>query len=165
MQRKRNVPVPWGAGSSFESIKHINEYGIEYWSARELMPVLEYAQWRNFTQTINKDMDSCKAAKIEVSDHFAKVSKMIETAKTAQREVPNFHLSRYACYLIVQNADPSKPSVALGQAYFAVQTRKQELNEQDQEDYKRLYLRSEMKQHNVNLSEAACDAGVETSCT
>ena len=163
MPRKKNVPVPLGAGSPFESIKRVNEFGIEYWTARDLLKVLEYNEYRFFRTVIDRAIESCKTAKQQVSDHFVETHDMIETAKTARRRVPDFHLSRYACYLIVQNADPSKPSVALGQAYFAVQTRKQELNEQDQEDYKRLYLRSEMKQHNVNLSEAARDAGVETS--
>ena len=161
--KKKNTPAPLGSGSTFESIKHINEYGMEYWTARELLKVLEYNEYRFFKAVIMRAIESCKAAKIEPSDHFVETHDMIETAKTARRRVPDFHLSRYACYLIVQNADPSKPSVALGQAYFAIQTRKQELNEQDQEDYKRLYLRSEMKQHNVNLSEAARDAGVVSS--
>ena len=163
MPKKKNIPAPLGSGSTFESIKHINEFGVEYWTARELMPMLEYVDWRNFNQAIRKGIESCRASKIEASEHFVETNKSYELPNGGVRKIPDFNLSRYACYLIVQNADPSKPSVALGQAYFAVQTRKQELGEQDQEDYKRLYLRSEMKQHNVNLSDAARDAGVLTS--
>ena len=163
MPRKKKPLAPIGAGSPFESIKRINEYGMEYWTARELLKVLEYNEFRFFKAVILRAMEACKGAEQKVSDHFVDTHDMIKIGKTALREVEDFHLSRYACYLIVQNADSSKPSVALGQTYFAVQTRKQEINEQEQEDYKRLYLRSEMKRHNLNLSDAARDAGVVTN--
>lgn len=163
MPRKKKALTPMGTGSPFESIKRVNEFGMEYWTARELLKVLEYNEYRFFRPVILRAIESCKGAEQKPSDHFVETHDMIETGKTAQREVDDYHLSRYACYLIVQNADSSKPSVALGQSYFAVQTRKQELSEQEQEDYKRLYLRSEMKRHNINLSDAARDAGVITS--
>ena len=162
MTKKKTV-IPVGTGSPFESIRHTNEFGQEYWTARELLKVLEYNEYRFFKAVVIRAMESCKGAEQQVSDHFVQTHETIELPKGASREIEDYQLSRYACYLIVQNADPSKAPVALGQSYFAVQTRKQELSEQDQEDYKRLYLRSEMKLHNVNLSEAARDAGVITS--
>lgn len=154
---------PIGINSPFESIKKINEYNAEYWSARDLMKVLEYLSYRNFLPVIEKAIIACENSVMPVSDHFAQVRNMIETGKGAQRQVEDYQLSRYACYLIVQNADPDKEMVALGQTYFAVQTRKQELFEQASEDDKRLMLRQELKKHNINLASAAKDAGVETS--
>jgi len=148
----------------FEKIKHINEYGNEYWSARELYMILEYSEYGKFIPVIKKAEISCKKSWWNINDHFSQVSEMIKiatwTVKETLRKVDNFNLSRYACYLIVQNADPRKEIVALWQTYFAIQTRKQEINEQLIEDSKRKHLRDEMKKHNLDLADAAKDAGV-----
>lgn len=135
----------------FESIKNIDENGKEFWYARDLQYVLEYSEWRNFKGVIDKAKESCENSDNTVVEHFVDVNKMIDLAKTAQREISDIKLSRYASYLIVQNADSSKEVVALGQTYFAVQTRKQELNEQFSlldEDERRLAIRNELKEHN-----------------
>ena len=149
----------------FDSIKHIDELGNEYWSARELSKVLEYTQWRNFKLAIEKSKIACNNGKYSVSDHFADVSKMIDIAKGAKRKVEDYKLSRYACYLIVQNSDPRKEVVALGQTYFAIQTRKQELSEKEYskltEDEKRFYNRNLTKKGNYSLNQAAASAGVK----
>jgi DNA-damage-inducible protein D len=130
-----------------------------------LAHVLEYTQWRNFLSVMEKAREACVNSGIDVEDHFADVGKMIELAKGAQREIEDTELSRYACYLIVQNADPRKKVVALGQTYFAVQTRRQELqnefNKLD-ENSKRLAIREEIREHNKSLAEAAQIAGVKT---
>ena len=148
---------------TFENIKHINEYGQEFWYARELSAVLQYAKWSNFKTVIEKAKVACENSAINVSDHFADVSKMVELGSGAERQIEDIMLSRYACYLIVQNADPRKSVVALGQTYFAVQTRKQEDFEQLSEDRKRLLIRNDLKEHNKHLVDAAKDAGVETN--
>ena len=152
--------------STFESIKKINEYGQEYWSSRDLSKVLGYTDYRNFIAVITKAKDSCKNSGQKVSDHFVDINEMVQIGSGAERELDTIHLSRYACYLIVQNADPSKEIVALGQTYFAVQTRKQEIIESKKyqelktEDEKRLFLRNEMKAHNKTLAATAKEAGV-----
>ena len=148
---------------TFESIKHINEYGEEYWLARELQPVLEYAQWRRFSDAIERAKLACKNSGFAVEDHFADVGKMVDTGSGAEREIDDVMLSRYACYLIVMNGDPRKEVIAIGQTYFAVKTRQQELidnYEQLSEDQKRLAIRNEMIAHNKSLAEAAQIAGV-----
>ena len=149
----------------FENIKHIDENGHEYWTARELMPLLEYGKWENFHKVIKRAMIACEASNNKVVDHFPEVRKMIALAKGATRGTIDYHLSRYACYLIVQNANPSKKAVALGQTYFAVQTRKQEITEQEysklSEDEKRLYTRILVNNKNKYLFKTAKDAGVE----
>lgn len=148
----------------FESIKHISEDGAVYWYARELAPAFEYVQWRNFTKVIERAMLACKNSGFGIPDHFAEVSKMIEIGKTGQRKVQDYKLSRYACYLIVQNADPRKSVIALGQTYFAIQTRRQEVADQFNqldEDNKRLVIRGDVKQWNSMLAEAAKKAGVQ----
>lgn len=155
-------PTKYNPKSPFEKIKKINEHGMEYWTARELMTILEYADYYFFIPVIKKAMASCANSGENVSDHFLQVQDMVEIGSNAKRARENYHLSRYASYLIVQNADPSKPMVALGQTYFAVQTRKQEVFEQKSEDEKRLLLRGEMKKHNTFLASAAKEAGVET---
>lgn len=151
---------------TFEQYKHVNEFGEDFWYARDLQHVLDYEQWRNFLKVIEKAQEACKNSDQLVSDHFAEVSKMVELGSGAMRSIDDYELSRYACYLIVQNADPKKEVVALGQTYFAVQTRKQELQEQFDsldEDKKRLAIRNELREHNKSLQEAAMQAGVKTN--
>ena len=153
------------SNSTFESIKHLDEYGNEYWYARELQKVLEYKEWRNFKKVIDKATISCENSHFSVLDHFVEVNKMIELGKKAKRKIDEYKLSRYACYLIVQNADPSKEIVALGQTYFAIQTRKQEITEQEydslSDDEKRFYQRKLTKQGNYTLQKVALSAGVK----
>lgn len=152
--------------SEFESIKHINEYGQEYWTARELIPILEYNEYRFFKNVIEKAINACKGSNISVSDHFVQVHDMVNIGSGAEREVEDYHLSRYACYLIAMNGDPRKQAIALAQTYFAVKTRQQELIENYNslsEDQKRLASRQEMKEHNKSLYAAAKDAGVKTN--
>ena len=150
---------------TFESIKHINEYGQEFWYARELARVLEYRDFRNFEQSIFKAMDACKNSGYDIVDHFGDATEMVEIGLGAQRGFPSYTLSRYACYLTVMNGDPRKEVIAVGQTYFAVKTRQQELVEnydQLSEDQKRLAIRHEMTEHNKSLADAAKMAGVET---
>lgn len=152
--------------SFFESIKHVNEYGQEFWYARELSKVLEYKDFRNFELTIFKAMEACQNSNNQVSDHFGEVTEMVEIGSNAKRGFQSYKLSRYACYLIVMNGDTSKKIIALGQTYFAVKTRQQELIDNFEilsEDQKRLAIRREMAEHNKQLVAAAKDSGVETS--
>lgn len=114
--------------SLFESIRHVNEYGQEFWYARELQTALEYTEWRNFCTVIDKAKEACKGSKNAVSDHFVDVNKIVSAGATC-KDIGDIQLSRYACYLIVQNGDPRKKVIALGQTYFAVKTRQQELIE------------------------------------
>jgi hypothetical protein len=147
----------------FETIKHVNEYGEEFWYARELQGVLEYAQWRRFNDVIERAKTACTQSNNNIHDHFANVGKTIEMPKNATKEIEDFILSRYACYLIVMNGDPRKEIIALGQSYFATKTRQIELIENFQdlaEDKKRLAIRNEMIHHNKSLAEAARNAGV-----
>jgi DNA-damage-inducible protein D len=150
------------ASTIFERIKRVNESGAEYWSARELARVLEYADFRNFMRVINKARQACTNSGRGVTSHFVDVTEMVGIGSGAWRPVEDWALSRYACYLIIQNADPSKALVALGQTYFAVQTRRQELadDEAHKENQKRLLLRQEMKKHNKHLAHVARQAGV-----
>lgn len=151
--------------SLFESIRHVNEYDQEFWYARELQVALEYTEWRNFCKVIDKAKDACKGSNNAVSDHFVDVNKIVSAGATS-KDIGDIQLSRYACYLIVQNGDPRKKVIALGQTYFAVKTRQQELIENYEnlsEDQKRLAIRKEMAEHNKMLVAAAKDAGVETS--
>ncbi len=150
----------------FEDIKHINEYGQEFWYARELREVLGYTEYNKFLPTIQKAIKTCEQSGIAVSDHFAEVSEMVSIGSNAKRKMPSFQLSRYACYLIVMNGDPRKKIIALGKTYFAVKTRQQELIDNYDslsEDQKRLAIRYEMIEHNKQLVAAAKDAGVDTS--
>ena len=148
----------------FENIKHIDKNECEYWLARELQKVLEYSQWRRFNETIERAKDACLASKYNVSDHFANVGKIVKAGATTKK-IDDYKLSRYACYLIVQNGDPRKEVIALGQTYFAIQTRRQELSEKEYnnltEDEKRLYQRSLTKKGNYSLNQTAKKAGVK----
>ena len=151
--------------SPFEAIKHTTQDGGEYWTARELSEVLRYTEYGKFRRVIEKAEQACEGSNQAILDHFAHVSEMVDIGSGARRAVPNIHLSRYACYLVVQNADPSKPIVALGQTYFAVQTRRAELAEEAAlqgmtEDQQRLYIRGQLTGHNRQLADAAHAAGV-----
>ena len=154
--------------ATFEGIRQLDDDGNEFWSARDLAPLLEYQDWRNFLQVVDKARVACEQSGRPVDDHFGDVTKMVPIGSGAHRSVPDVHLSRYACYLIVQNGDPSKPVIANGQTYFAMQTRRQELADdakfaQLSEDEKRLAIRNELATHNKHLAAAAKSAGVETS--
>ena len=151
---------PTGNDSPFEQIKRTNEVGNEYWSSRDFAQILGYSDYRNFEQVIKKAKTACFNSGHRIEDHFVDITDMIEIGKGGQRPVNSVYMSRYACYLIIQNADPTKEIVALGQTYFAVQTRRQEVSEQEVEDKRRLFLRQEIKTHNVRLAGAAKDAGV-----
>lgn len=152
--------------SLFETIKQTDKQGNEFWSAREMAKALEYSEYRHFIPVLDRAKEACKNSNQPVADHFEDILEMIEVGKGAKREVESIRLSRYACYLIVQNADPSKEVVALGQTYFAVQTRLQEIRQMEEynqlsnEDEKRLFLRTELAKHNVQLAAAAKTAGV-----
>ncbi|MEG1882000.1 MAG: DNA damage-inducible protein D [Clostridia bacterium] len=151
---------------TFDDIKKMNENGEEYWDARELQEVLGYTKWENFHKVIKQAQISCKISQHEVLDHFPEVGKTVAMPSNAKpRIIANYKLSRYACYLIVMNGDPRKEIIALGQTYFAVKTRQQELQElydRLTEDEKRLFLRGDIKQKNMLLAEAAHSAGIET---
>ena len=151
--------------SIFENIKNIDEYGQEYWFARELQKVLEYKDWRNFQKVIDKAVISAKNSVSDKDDWIVEVNKPIKTGKGKEEFIKDYKLSRYICYLIVQNADPSKEVVALGQTYFAIQTRKQEITEQEydslSDDEKRFYQRKLTKQGNYTLQKVASSAGVK----
>lgn len=150
----------------FDDIKNYNEEGLEYWFARDLQRVLDYGDLRNFSRVIEKAKEACKRSGNQEEEHFIPDIRLVELGNGALRQVDDIILSRYACYLIVMNGDPRKEVIALGQTYFAVKTRQQELIEdydQLSEDQKRMAIRSEMKKHNKSLAEAAKNAGVETS--
>ena len=155
--------------SPFEEYKKVNENGQDYWSARDLFKILDYQKWDKFKNVIDRAKEACKNSNQNPDDHFPRVEKLVHIGSNAMRDVGDLQLSRYACYLIVQNADPTnKPIVALGQTYFAVQTRKQEIiesaryNSLKNEDDKRIFLRNEMKTHNQLLASAAKKSGVVT---
>ena len=150
---------------SFEDIKHIDENGVEFWYARELMPILQYSNWQNFEKIIDKAKISCKNSGISVFEHFIDVNKTIKMPKGAEKTILDYELTRYACYLIAQNGDSRKKVIALAQTYFAVQTRKQELTEKEYsmltEDEKRFYQRNLTRKGNYSLNQAAKNAGVK----
>lgn len=162
MQNKLTTQSP----TVFEQIKRVDENGNEFWSARDLAKVLEYSEYRHFSPVIEKAKEATVNSGQVVTDHFEDILDMVKIGSGAERPVESVRLSRYACYLIVQNADPSKEIVALGQTYFAVQTRLREIEQMDEynrlstEDEKRLFLRNEMAKHNQQLASAAKDAGV-----
>ena len=150
---------------TFEDIKHINENGIEYWNARELMKVLSYKDWRYFDAVIEKAKIACQNSEINDNDHFVVSNKMVEIGSGAKRKQKDYKLTRYACYLIAQNANPRLKIVALAQTYFAIQTRKQEISEKEYssltEDEKRFYQRNLTKKGNYSLNQTAKKAGVK----
>ncbi len=153
--------------ATFEKIRQLGADGNEFWSARDLAPLLDYQDWRNFMQVVDKARLACVQSGRPVADHFGDTTKMVSIGSGAQRPVPDVLLSRYACYLIVQNGDPGKPVIAYGQTYFAMQTRRQELADSEKfaqlsEDEKRLAIRDELATHNKHLAAAAKNAGVIT---
>ena len=149
----------------FEDIKHIDLNGCEFWYARELQSVLEYSQWRRFENVIEKAKIACKNSNVDINEQFANVGKLSTNVNGGKRKITDYKLSRYACYLIAQNADPRKKVIALAQTYFAIQTRKQELMERDYdsltEDEKRIYQRNLTRKANYSLNIAARNAGVK----
>lgn len=152
---------------TFESVKQ-EEEGSEFWSARKLAKILEYYEYRNFLPVIEKSKEACKNSGHTIEDHFVDVHEMVNIGTGGRRKIPDVRLSRYACYLIVQNGDPSKPVIANGQTYFAIQTRRQELAnnvhfQQLKEDEQRVFLRKELREHNRQLVETAQQSGVETT--
>ena len=154
--------------ATFESIRQQDAAGNEYWSARKLAKVLEYSEYRHFQPVIERAREACQGSGYAAADHFEEILEMVDIGSGAKRELPDVRLSRYACYLIVQNGDPSKPVIANGQTYFAMQTRRQELRDNEKfarlsEDEKRLAIRNELAEHNKYLAAAAKDVGVETS--
>ena len=163
----KNTLQPAAPRTIFEDIRHTKPDGDEYWLARELAAVLDYVQYRNFLQVVEKAREACQQSGHAAADHFADVSKMVGIGSGAQRPVDDIQLTRYACYLIVQNGDPSKPVIAHGQTYFAIQTRRQEQSDAAKfanlsEDDRRLAIRNELAGHNKALSAAAKGAGVDT---
>ncbi|MFH1847578.1 MAG: DNA damage-inducible protein D [Candidatus Omnitrophota bacterium] len=153
--------------STFEEIKQIKSEGQEFWMARKLAKILEYSEYRHFMPVLNKAKEACRNSGHVAEDHFEDILVMVQIGSGAKREVADVLLSRYACYLIVQNGDPAKPVIANGQTYFAMQTRRQELVDDQKfqklsEDKKRVFLRDELKEHNKQLVEAAQQSGVET---
>lgn len=152
---------------TFEGIRRIDEDGKEFWTARDLYKVLEYNEYRNFLPAARKAWTACKESGVNPNDHFVPFHDMVTIGSGAERQIDNIKMSRYACYLTVQNANSSKPIVAQAQTYFAVQTRRAEILLDNapltEEEQRRLLLRSEMKKHNVQLAGAAKNAGVETS--
>ena len=146
--------------SPFEQIKRTNDAGQEFWSSREFAEVLGYGDYRNFESVVEKAKIACFNSAHPIEDHFVDVTEMIEIGKGGQRAVKTMFMSRYACYLAIQNADPKKEQVAQGQTYFAVQTRRQELTDENIEEERRVLLRNEIRLHNVQLADAAKNAGV-----
>jgi DNA-damage-inducible protein D len=152
---------------TFEGIRQIDDEGNEFWLARHLSTVLEYSEYRHFQPVIERAKEACRNSKYPVADHFEDILEMVDIGSGAKRKIADIRLSRYACYLIVQNGDPSKSVIANGQTYFALQSRRQELRDDKEfarlsEDEKRLAIRNELAEHNKHLAAAAKDAGVET---
>ena len=170
LNKKTNKIVNKGASNQytdnvFEGIKHLDEYGKEYWYARELSKALEYSDWRNFLKVLNKAKVACKNSGLNADEQLVEVNKLSKRNNNANVNIQDYKLSRYICYLIVQNADPSKEVVALGQTYFAIQTRKQEITEQVydslSDDEKRFYQRKLTREGNYTLQKVASSAGVK----
>lgn len=153
--------TPALGAQSFEDLKKANQHGAEYWSARDLQPLLGYSQWRRFEEAIKRAATSCETSGNDPSHHFAGAGKMVGLGSGAEREIQDFHLSRFACYLIAQNGDPRKPEIAAAQHYFAIQARRQELSDALAADKERLELRKQTAEEFKALSGAARAAGVE----
>jgi len=152
--------VLFGPHKDFETIKHLDEDGVEFWNARELMKLLDYTEWRNFEEVIKKAQQACLQSGQVIHNHFVDVNKMVNVGSNTVREVKDFRLDRYACYLIAQNGDSRKPQIAQAQSYFAIQTRKQELSGQISANEKRIFIRNKVKEENKNLASTAKRAGV-----
>ena len=144
----------------FEAIRRTNPAGNEFWSSRDFAKVLGYADYRNFQSVIESARTACFNSGQRVEDHFVEVTEMVKIGSRARRGIKTVMMSRYACYLVIQNADPAKEIVAQGQTYFAIQTRRQELSDEEVEDQRRLAIRSELRTHNTQLADAAKEAGV-----
>jgi len=163
---EENLPAPvrrQPEEKSFEELKLISQHGAEYWSARDLQPLLGYNHWRSFEKAVAKAITSCQQSGNDPDHHFARARKMIALGKGAQRDVDDYLLSRFACYLIAQNGDPRKPQIALAQKYFAIQTRRQEMSDAYQRDMERLELRKQTTEEFKALSGAARQAGVQST--
>ena len=152
--------IPTAMHKDFESVKKTDEYGFEYWEARELMPLLGYSRWEDFHNAIRRAQAACVSTQQAIQDHFRGAPKMVEIGSKTARKVVDYQLSRFACYLIAQNGDPRKLEIAFAQTYFAVQTRKQELYETMDDDGKRLFTRQQVVSHNKQLFDTAKKAGV-----
>ncbi|HEX9722373.1 MAG TPA: BRO family protein [Candidatus Paceibacterota bacterium] len=150
-----NDIIPLGPHKDFESIKKIDENGVEYWEARQLMAMLEYERWENAQETIKRAQRACVNSGQTIEDHFRKDTKMVSIGSKTARAVTDYKLSRYACYLIAQNGDPKKEAIALAQTYFAIQTRRQEIFEQLPDASKRLFIRNEVSDQNKKLFKTA----------
>ena len=156
----QNTIIPAGPGKGFEEIKKIDENGIEYWMARELMPILGYEKWEKAEEVIGRAARACINSGQAVDNHFHRMGKMVKLGSNSVREVRDYKLDRYACYLIAQNGDSNKNEIALAQTYFAIQTRKQEIFEQLPDAEKRLFIRNEVVDHNKKLFKTAKQSGV-----
>ncbi|WP_296752700.1 DNA damage-inducible protein D [Thiobacillus sp.] len=154
--------LPSIGGRSFEDLKQVNDHDAEFWSARDLQPLLGYSQWRRFEDAIKRAQISCEQSGNDPAYHFAGAGKMVELGSGSRRAVEDYQLSRFACYLIAQNGDPRKPEIAQAQKYFAIQTRRQELSEQRAADVERLELRKQTSEEFKALSGAAQQAGVQS---
>ena len=154
--------LPTQGTLTFEELRQTNEHGAEYWSARDLQVMLGYSQWRRFEDAVNRAITSCEASGNKPEYHFAGAGKMVVLGSGSQREVEDYHLSRFACYLIAQNGDPRKPEIANAQKYFAIQARRQEIGDQAAADMERLELRKQTSEEFKALSGAAQDAGVQS---
>lgn len=159
MARKELTTI---TGTTFEGMKQANEHGAEYWSARAIQPLLGYSQWRRFEQALERAITSCKESGNPPDNHFAGIGKMVGLGSGSKRELTDYQLSRFACYLIAQNGDPRKPEIARAQQYFAIQTRRQELSDQLAADRERLELRKQTSEEFKALSGAAQEAGVQS---
>ncbi|NQU77446.1 DNA damage-inducible protein D, partial [Candidatus Falkowbacteria bacterium] len=155
-----NEITPTAPHKDFENIKKIDENGIEYWKARELLSLLGYKRWENAEEVISRAKRACIKSGQAVDNHFREATKMVEIGSNTVRKIKDYKLDRYACYLIAQNGDPNKPEIALAQTYFAIQTRRQEILEQLPDNKKRLFIRNEVTGHNKKLFTTAKQAGV-----